>query len=289
MLRECLYCKPAKKSSEVRTKGSYLRKSDGVLVRRYQCLSCKKTFSEATEEREYQHKKRQINPLVYELLCSGVSQRRCARVLNVNLKTIARKLKFLGQEAIESLDLANRFYKKCLTVEFDDLETHEHSKCKPLSVTMAVESKSRRILGFEVARMPAKGPLAKVARKRYGYRKDERGRKRKILFEYLKDIVDERAHFKSDQAPGYPMDVKKYFPLSTHETYKSRKACVTGQGELKAGGFDPLFSLNHSFAMLRANINRLFRRTWNTTKVPLRLKDHIAMYCVYHNSLLIRK
>jgi hypothetical protein len=61
-----------------------------------------------------------------------------------------------------------------------------------------------------------------------------------------------------------------------------------GQGELKAGGFDPLFSLNHSFAMARANMNRLFRRSWCTNKLPQRLALHFAMYALYHNLILIK-
>ena len=63
---------------------------------------------------------------------------------------------------------------------------------------------------------------------------------------------------------------------------------MVGQGELKKIGKDPLFSLNHTAAMLRANINRLFRRTWRTTKKPERLADHIALYVWYHNSELIQ-
>jgi hypothetical protein len=56
-----------------------------------------------------------------------------------------------------------------------------------------------------------------------------------------------------------------------------------GQGELKSGGFDPLFSFNHTAAMLRANINRLVRKTWCTTKRIDRLEAHIALYVQFHN------
>ncbi len=279
---------PSDSRSEVLKCGSFYRKSDGVVVQRFKCLPCKRTFSEATQEKEFRQNKRQINPFLNELLCSGVSQRRCARILKVNIKTIARKLKFLGAEAHQALTFINQFYPQCVEIEFDDLETIEHTKCKPLSVTMAVEYKTRRILGFEVSRMPAKGHLAAISRKKYGFRKDERPQARKKLFERINVFVNEKALIKSDQHPGYPIDVKRHFPGCRHKTYKSRKACIAGQGELKEGKYDPLFSLNHSFAMLRANINRLFRRTWNTTKDPLRLADHIAIYALYHNAHLIK-
>lgn len=137
--------------------------------------------------------------------------------------------------------------------------------------------------------MPAKGLLAAISRRKYGVRKDERSQARASLFTELKDFVDEHTLFKSDQNPHYVPDIKKHFPKSLHQTYKGRRACVVGQGELKGGGFDPLFSLNHSFAMARANMNRLFRRTWCTTKVPERLALHFAMYALYHNLSLISK
>jgi len=62
---------------------------------------------------------------------------------------------------------------------------------------------------------------------------------------------------------------------------------VVGQGELKRGGYDPLFSLNHTAAMIRANINRLFRRTWCTSKRIDRLEGHLLLYTDYHNRVLV--
>lgn len=88
--------------------------------------------------------------------------------------------------------------------------------------------------------------------------------------------------------PFYPSSVKRFFPEASHVVTKGRRACVVGQGELKRGGFDPIFSFNHTAAMVRANINRLIRRTWNTTKKPERLIEHLWIYMNYHNSVLIR-
>ena len=49
------------------------------------------------------------------------------------------------------------------------------------------------------------------------------------------------------------------------------------QGELKKRGKDPLFYINHTLAMLRANVNRLIRKTWCTTKDPAQLIYHLAI------------
>ena len=219
-------------------------------------------------------------------MVSGVSMRRAALILRVNRKTIARKLVFLGIIAKSYLFELNLEQPKANIFEFDDLETIEHTKCKPLSVTLAVESRTRRILGFEVSRMPAKGHLAKISVKKYGFRKDERPLGRQKLFSNIKPLVKDDVEIRSDESPHYPKDVKTYFPNSRHICFKGLRERNSGFGELKKGGYDPLFSINHTFAMLRANIHRLIRRTWCTTKKPERLENQIAIYAIFHNMML---
>jgi hypothetical protein len=201
--------------------------------------------------------------------------------------TVARKLVFLGTQAEIKLLNSNRSSKRALKVEFDDLETFEHTKCKPLSVTLAVEHKTRRILDFEVSQMPAKGRLTKIAFKKYGIRKDQRFSARERLFYRLQSLVEPNALIKSDENPHYPKTVKRYFPKAHHQSFKGQRGSLGGFGELKKIRFDPLFSLNHTCAMFRANVNRLFRKTWCTTKKPERLRMHLAIYAHFHNTCLI--
>jgi len=223
------------------------------------------------------------NRMVARALISGVSLRQTALILKLNRKTVVRKFIFLGLHAKNHLAEMNLNLPKCQTVEFDDLETIEHTKLKPLSVTLAVEHKTRRILGFSVSQMPAKGLLAKKSLAKYGFRADHRSLGRDELFQILKPIVLETAVFRSDQNPYYPADLKRHFPNCVHESFRSRRSSVTGQGELKKVKFDPIFSLNHTCAMLRYSICRLIRKTWCTTKKPERLSLHIALYAVFHN------
>ena len=147
--------------------------------------------------------------------------------------TVSRKLKFLASLARTQNFQQRVRYSEVLELQFDDLETIEHSKMKPLSVTLAVEKHSRYMMGFEVSRMPAKGLLAKKAIKKYGYRKDERKDGRERLFRRIERIVSESCLIESDENPHYPESVKEYFPESVHETFKGRRGCVTGQGELR--------------------------------------------------------
>jgi len=214
--------------------------------------------------------------------------RRIALALRIHRKTVERKLEFLSEQGLlEHAEFLKTFDKFRVTqFQFDEMETIEHTKLKPLSIALAVTEGTRKILGFTVSKMPATGLLAKKSVQKYGLRPDERPKGLETLFKQIKPVISEVAEIKSDQKPLYPIKVRKYFPKSTHITTKGRKGCVTGQGELKRGGFDPLFSLNHTAAMLRANVNRLFRRTWCTTKKPERLTQHLMVYMSYHNQVL---
>ncbi|MCB0391092.1 MAG: transposase [Bdellovibrionales bacterium] len=286
MKRECPNC--SARNDKISVHGQFVRKSDKRVLTRFRCRVCKKTFSTATFQKNYRQKKRWLHPRIIEKICSCESQRRIAKTLKISRTTVARKLKLLALHARGKNEKYINTRAKVVEMEFDDLETFEHSKCKPLSVTLSVEKHTRKILGFRVSSMPAKGLLAKISRKRYGYRKDERSKNRKDLFKYLKKIVHPMADIYSDQSPHYPDTVKRWFPKAQHITTKGRRGCVVGQGELKAGGFDPIFSLNHTFACLRDNLKRLSRRTWCTTKDPKCLEDQIHIYMAYHNFVLTK-
>jgi hypothetical protein len=271
-------------------KGVFFRRSDGKWIRRFWCKQCKRSFSTARFSECFRQKKRRLNDAILKLLISGVSQRRIARILNINRKTVVRKFLFLAQQArISQQEFLERYKKqgqKITSAQFDEMESCERSKCLPVSIPLVVESETRKIIGYRVCSMPAKGSLAAISRRKYGYRKDERTQAAQALFSGIKDYLVENPIITSDQKPSYPDWIRAQFPKATHKTHKGRRGCVAGQGELKKIGFDPLFSFNHTAAMLRSNINRLFRRTWCISKLKERLDDHIAIYVQYHNTVL---
>jgi hypothetical protein len=279
---------PLCNSPHIVKNGAYFRPSDGKWVKRVKCKMCKLHFSAATFQKSYRQNKRRVNPQVFKLLCSGVSMRRTALLLNLHRITVSRKLAFL---ALVSQERQARFLKtgpKVQHLQFDDLITIEHTKCKPLAVSLAVEEKTRRLLGFEVSRIPASGPLAEISRRKYGRRPNHRPKALQRLLERVRPLVAENASISSDEDPVYAPLVKRNFPTAVHHRYPGGRGCVTGQGELKKLRFDPLFSLNHTCAMLRANINRLFRRTWCTTKKMACLEQHVAIYMDFHNTVILK-
>ena len=147
---------------------------------------------------------------------------------------------------------------------------------KPLN-TRQHDEKERKILGFRVSSMPATGHLAKMSRKKYGHRPDHRKAGMLALFKELSGFLSPTIRMSSDECSFYSGVVNRHFPLATYNQYSGKKSTVSGQGELKKVGFDPIFSINHTFAMLRANICRLIRKTWNTTKKISCLICHLSI------------
>ena len=223
-----------------------------------------------------------------KLLCSGISLRRSALFLGVTKRTAARKLPLLALRCRKLNDRNLRAMKgKVFNIQIDDLITKENSKLKPLSVSIAVDEDNRKILAVEVSQIPAFGHLSAFAVKKYGKRKSEHFEGLTRLFNKITPILDPEVRVRSDEHNLYIGFISGYLPRAKHESFKSERAHVAGQGELKKVGFDPLFVINHTCAMLRANINRLIRKTWCTTKDSRRLRDHLDIFMYYHNQVLV--
>ena len=229
--------------SNARAHGLYKRSSDGQVIKRYFCRMCKTTYSAATISPLKWQKKRHVNHSLMELLSNNVNLSAAARILRVNPKTVAKKLNFLGLVCRQMSKKNCKNYSKISEIQFDELQTIEHTKLKPLSVAVAVSKKERKILGFQVSRMPATGHLAKVSRKKYGKRPDDRLKGMRQLFYDLSQQLNTNISVSSDECPFYKGVVKTYFPAANYNQYLGKKGSVAGQGELKKPLLTPYLAL----------------------------------------------
>ena len=208
--------------------------------------------------------------------------RRSALLLGINRKTVARRISYLAAKS--RLELAKTLAASPLPeIYLDELITFEHTRCKPLAVAMAV-SKERKILAFAVSSMPPIGKhLKKISLKKYGPRPNHRKKGLALCLKGVRKHTTQATTFISDEEQSYRALIGRMYPGHRHRTHPSKRAVIAGLGELKDQSFDPLFSINHTFAMLRANIARLARRTWVTTKKATRLEEFIQIYAGFHN------
>ena len=113
------------------------------------------------------------------------------------------------------------------------------------------------------------------------------GAKRREILKAMVPHLAPAVLIESDEHQKYHQEIASALPEATHSQFPSVRGALTGQGELKRTGFDPLWGINHTLAMMRDNIKRLARRTWCTTKQAQSLDDVIAIYVHYHNTVLV--
>jgi len=268
--------------------GQFVRKSDGRRVQRFRCPCCGVARSDGSDHPCYRQNKRHLNSTIRALLSSSVSQRRIALVLGISRRTVARKFEFLAKYAeIRHENFLKKFVNEPIKEIFlDEMEDRVHTKCKPVAIALIV-TKDRKILNCQVSRIrPKNRNLHLISKKKYPKWTNNSREGFRNLLTRTAPLVSPDVTIRSDQKQMYHDEIERILPEAQHKRYKSRKAVIAGHGELKVGGRDPLFELNHTCAMLRANINRLVRRTWSTSKKTESLLKHIYIYADFHNSVL---
>ena len=91
--------------------------------------------------------------------------------------------------------------------------------------------------------------------------------------------------------------------MPQHNLFKSHQSTINqipnakleqitaGKKKAKRDGdkdFDPLFSINNTFARMRHDMNRLARKIWSTTKAIHGLENHIWLYIAWNNKYKIK-
>jgi hypothetical protein len=212
------------------------------------------------------------------MLCSGVTMRRTAKVVRVHRRTVVRKLKFLAERARCAHQEALKTGKFHTTyVQFDEMETYEESKLKPLSIALAVRGKNGQVLSAKVATMNCHGKMAATSVQKYQRRQDTREQAALAAMADVSVVSKPAITVATDQKKSYPNIIKKALPHAVHVAHPSRRLPANSKQK------DPLFWLNVTCAKLRADLARLSRRTWSASKKPACLQDALDLYVAFSN------
>jgi len=273
-------CRP---SGRIVRFGFFRRREDGRRIQRFRCQTCRRTFSTATFQPTYRQKKRRINATIERLLTRKMNLSHIATFLRVAKTTVTRKLIFLGRARWAEFASGAGTPRQLLHVQFDEMQTSVHTKCKPVSIPMAVDAKTYKVVAFDVCSMPAQHPLVEISLRKYGPRKDERPEAIARVLAQVAPMIGRGGTVTTDMAPRYPGPIARIIPHAQHLAHRSRKARRAGQGELKKIGRDPLFPFNHTAAMMRDHASRLVRQTWSNTKKVEHLRYHLAIVAHGYN------
>ena len=263
--------------------GHFFRRDDSRRIPRFRCKGCSRTFSRAGYSLFYRHRHRRLNERIRLSLVNSGTLRGTARMLRIDKETVARHMILQAKIARHRHSKRRMIWQHATCVQFDDLHTIEHTKLKPVAVSLITDADRWNMIGIQVSRIPASGPHAWKSRERYGLRPDDSIAARERMMMDAIPYISPTALFVTDKHLDYPPLITKHFPNARHSTHHGARGSVTGHGELKNIGYDPLFCVNHQFATFRACLSRLVRRTWTTTKRLDRLEDHLMLLVDHYN------
>lgn len=261
-----------------RRRGSYLRKCDGRKVPRFQCLGCMRRFSTQTFRNDYRHHRPGLNLRIAKSLLSKVTLRQIARTEGCKFATVARRLPLFASH-FELLQMRNlcehpgALEQEGIHFAFDELETFEQNRiAKPLTVPVVIEGRTGFIIHSEVGTLPARRKSESAS--------ERRNESPEVVLRCLKAVAKHlnpqtKPTFVSDRKSVYVKALQTAFPGGfVHQRISSQEPRDTT---------NPLFGINHTFAMMRDNISRLVRRNWGHSKLAARQRDHDWLYAGYRN------
>lgn len=221
-----------------------------------------------------------VDAMVFKLACSGVTIRRSAKLLDIAVNTVRKRMAALAARA-RAAHAAAALDPRMLTavVQFDEMRTFLNSKDRPLSIALAVSRGKGHILSAKVGTISANGLLAASGRaKGWVGMNNARATRRMALLEakgFLRP--DEATTFICDGMAAYRGEIRAVIGSDT-----------LVKSHVRDGDpHDPLFRLNHVCAKIRADLACMARDTWTTTKKIECLQDRLDIYIAWNNGYKI--
>ena len=263
-MNKCPYCR----SKRLKKLGYY--KSKRGKHQRFKCLDCVKTFTNKTFTINWRKRKQHLREKITDNYCERMSLRGIARTLKIDIKMVvkyfrenAEVAKQANKKRIKTKDLMT-FY-----VEFDQMETFEHTKRKPVGIQVSIRHKTGEIVSAKAGYIPIR---ALAVSKEYSTEWNRKARNSTHILRMLNE---------------------------TKEALNRKGSLVTCDREKKQGKIaqeiytDPFITIQPNskehkridrvFRRMRQDLSCLGRRTLSTTKDIKQLQKHLDLYVDYNN------
>lgn len=257
----------------------------GKDYQRYQCKACGTTFSSRSLNWTGEFRKPELVRPIFNLYTSGCSIRRLAIDLKTTKNTVVRTIKLLSEkcQAYHREYVANGFIDTDL-VFFDEMESFEHSKALPVSIGIAVDFHSKKIIDARVAEIKCKGRLKnKIDKKmdvlpsKYFTRSNRSKSMRNRVMEEVKKCIHPDGEIITDDKRAYITLIRNKLPGVLHTHVASRMSPKYHPNPVALGRF------NSTCASIRTYMSRMGRRTLITSKKKEMLQAHLYMFIARHN------
>ena len=268
--------------------GSYQPKCRRTPVPRFRCRICGRGFSRQTFRFDYRDHAPGCNVPLLRLLTSGVSLRQSARLLEIDIHAVQRKLQKLAALCSALHDNLSPGLAAGRTFLLDEEETFEQASIWPVTMPVLIEKESWFVVATDAAPIRRLAPLGTARRRlqeaseqRLGRRPDgSRASVRRTLQALAQRLDGGRLVLRTDEKSSYATLVSEVFRGAARHETTSGRAPRTKQ--------NPLFPINTTLAMTRDNNGRLRRRSWLVSKRCACLQQQMCLFVVYRNYVRYR-
>ena len=269
--------------------GFYKRRSSPDPVQRFVCKLCGIGFSRQTFRADYRDRKPNVNEALVKLMISGVGLRQSARLLGMTINNVEKKFRKLAFHMGRLHERLMGMFASGSTFLLDELETFEESRLwKPLTVPYLIEKESSFSVIATVGTLPPRGKAAETIR-RNGLPKGKTKRKSESSRTVLEALEFLASHLNLGARIVLVCDLKRTYPGLIRRALGDRLlALETHSSKLPRDTVNPLFRINHAFAMLRDLTSRLRRRSWLASKKRKFLALHLGAILCYRNYVRCR-
>lgn len=275
------------------SRGTFRRRCDARVIRRFTCLACSRDFSEQTFRVNYRLKRPDLLLRFFAERISKVTHRQSARINACSRSTEERHFRRLSAhcQAFHAQRLSETAARGGVGEVFllDELETYEHHRTeKPVTVPILIERDSGFVLDARVGALAARRVRGARRRRpsrgatdpspaRTEARKSESRKVVRAAFEVL------RATAPKDRPLCVLTDMKSSYARLLRELFGKRCAHGVTSSRRRREVTNPLWPINHTLARVRDNVSRLVRETWAAAKRGHWLAGHLAIWVCYRN------
>ena len=261
--QKCPHCQ----SEKLRKRGSMKTKRGKTQI--YECCSCKKRHTKRTGTINYRKRKQHLREQITNRYCEKQSLRGLARTINASYPTVVKYFRENAELAREANK--KRIGKDLLTsyVQFDQLETYEHSKKKPVGIQISIRPKTNEVISAKVGYIPIRAlTVSKQHSKEWNVKARKSQHTLAMILETKKALNKNGATITCDKERGQVSLLKDF----CHEDFIT--LAPSSQENKK---------IDRVFRRMRNDISRLNRKTICTTKDIKQLQNHIDLWTEYHN------
>ena len=269
-------------------KGFYQPACRRMPVPRFKCRECRRGFSRQTFRHDYHDHRPDLNVRLLELMTSGVGLRQSGRQLKMGVSSVQRKARKIARTCQLLHGNLMRELPDGRTFVMDEEESYEQASIRTLTMPLVIEQTSRLVVAWTVGKTRRRAKAGTKRRRhqdreeqKHGPRKDQSRKCVKQVLEQLdRHLVGKRLVLRTDQKASYGVLARQLFgDRVRHETTPGRAPRTT---------FNPLFSINSTFAMSRDTCSRMRRKSWLVSKQGRYLELHMSAFVVYRNYVRTR-